>query len=309
MDAHVVVDDVVDNVDTGGLMRRLPALAFTLVFALFAGCASSSSSTKADETAATDNAAPAAEAPPPAPAPPPLYTDDEKALMTAFEAWGGPGTDDTALQQAATTVLGPDHSLNDLVKSKMPELYARAARDLDDEGKKKWVGGIMLEGLAAQKTHKGKRPPMHLMAKLGAIERVAPKGDNGKPDDAWLKDATKKYAPEMYAAMLQFACKASQSSAKAALKSFYVLQESHRAETDSYYLTLEEIPPDDIAFLMTNDRFALTLPAATQTTFTAQVVGRKDPTVGDTWTISETNELVHAVDACGEEAKASAPSK
>jgi len=86
---------------------------------------------------------------------------------------------------------------------------------------------------------------------------------------------------------IKFQCRSKQSEARANLKSLYVSQAAHRAETDSYGADLNTIKFEPMGAKL---RYTYRIVEATKDTFRAEATGSGDME-GDRWVITEKNAL------------------
>jgi Tfp pilus assembly protein PilE len=103
----------------------------------------------------------------------------------------------------------------------------------------------------------------------------------------------------------KFQCRSMQSEAKGNLKSFYVSEESYRAENDTYTGAglswdssgINSVNPLGFSPRGQKIRYRYTVLEAGPTSFRAEAVGTGD-VEGDRWEIDQQNNLVNTSNAC-----------
>ena len=93
---------------------------------------------------------------------------------------------------------------------------------------------------------------------------------------------------------VKFQCRSKQSEAKGNLKAVYVAQEAYRGEYDTYWGTLSEtgfVPKG------AKIRYSYTITAAAST-FTATAAANTTELSGDTWTITQNNDVTNSTNGC-----------
>ena len=90
----------------------------------------------------------------------------------------------------------------------------------------------------------------------------------------------------------RFGCRSKQSEAKGNLKALYVMQESYRAESDTYTTNI-----DSLGWKPKGSRYRYEVLSADNSRFKARAVG-VDEMAGDEWTITHKNDLENPRSLC-----------